>query len=192
MPLPRPVARTLNHNRIIDCRGYQRDDGLWDIEGHLTDVKAINWFDRTGSPDLPAGVPAHDMWIRLTIDLDMNIHECVAATDSSPYRLCSDITAKFAQLKGMRITRGWTRALKDVIGGSHGCTHQWELLGRIAATAYQSTNIVRQKTRGHKTDGVPRTFNTCHMYTAGTDETLRRWPELYTGSKKREELPKVS
>ena len=41
-------------------------------------------------------------------------------------------------------------------------------------------------------DGVPRTFNTCHMYTADTDETLRRWPELYTGSKKRETLPKVS
>ncbi len=192
MPLPRPVGRTLQHNRVIDCRGYQRDDGLWDIEGHLTDVKAVNWFERTGSLDLPAGIPAHDMWIRLTIDLDMNIHECVAVTDSSPYRLCCDITPKFEKLKGMRITRGWTRPLKDIIGGANGCTHQWELLGRIAAAAYQCTNIERQKTRGHKMDGVPRTFNTCHMYTADTDETLRRWPELYTGSKKRETLPKVS
>ena len=192
MPLPRPVGRTLQHNRVIDCRGYQRDDGLWDIEGHLTDVKAVNWFERTGSLDLPAGIPAHDMWIRLTIDLDMNIHECVAVTDSSPYRLCCDITPKFEKLKGMRITRGWTRPLEDIIGGANGCTHQWELLGRIAAAAYQCTNIERQKTRGHKMDGVPRTFNTWHMYTADTDETLRRWPELYTGSKKRETLPKVS
>ena len=192
MPLPRPVGRTLQHNRVIECRGYQRDDGRWDIEGHLTDVKAVNWFERTGSLDLPAGIPAHDMWIRLTIDLDMTIHECVAVTDSSPYRLCCDITPKFEKLKGMRITRGWTRPLKDIIGGANGCTHQWELLGRIAAAAYQCTNIERQKTRGHKMDGVPRTFNTCHMYTADTDETLRRWPELYTGSKKRETLPKVS
>jgi hypothetical protein len=192
MPLPRPVPRKLNHNRVIDCRGYERDDGLWDIEGHLTDVKAHTWYDRVGSPDLPAGFPAHDMWIRITIDLDMLIHECVAVTDASPYRLCGDITPRFEKLKGHRITRGWTRGLGNIIGGAHGCTHQWELLGRIAAVAYQSTNIARQATRKHVPGTTPRTFNTCHMYTPGTDETLRRWPELYTGSKKPEDLPKVS
>ena len=192
MPLPRPVARKLNHNRVIDCRGYERDDGLWDIEGHLTDVKAYTWFNRAGSADLPAGVPAHDMWIRLTIDLDMNIHECVAVTDGSPYKLCGDITPRFAQLKGHRIKRGWTRGLKEIIGSAHGCTHQWELLGRIAAVAYQSTNIARQATRKHQPGEMPRTFNTCHMYTDKSDETLRRWPELYTGPKMREQLPKIS
>ncbi len=192
MPLPRPVARQLNHNRVIDCRGYERDDGLWDIEGRLTDVKAHTWYDRVGSPDLPAGFPAHDMSIRLTIDIDMNIHDCVAVTDASPYKLCGDITPKFEKLKGMRISRGWTRALKDIIGNAHGCTHQWELLGRIAAVAYQTTNTKRQKTRQHKPGELPRTFKTCHMYTPETDETLRRWPELYTGAKKRETLPKVS
>ena len=170
MPLPRPVARKLNHNRIIDCRGYERDDGLWDIEGHLTDV--------------PAGVPAHDMWIRLTIDLDMMIHQCVAVTDSGPYALCGDITPKFEKLKGHRITRGWTRGLKELIGGAHGCTHQWELLGRIASAAYQSTNMARHGARKHKPGEMPRTFNTCHMYTPQSEETLRRWPELYTGPKK--------
>lgn len=192
MPLPRPVARKLGHNRVIDCRGYEREDGLWDIEGHLTDVKAETWHDRVGSPDLPAGFPAHDMWIRITIDLDMVIHECVACTDSSPYRLCGDITPRFEKLKGHRITRGWTRGLGQIIGGAHGCTHQWELLGRIAAVAYQSTNIARNAVRKHEPGKTPRTFNTCHMYTPGTDETLRRWPELYTGSKKIEDLPKVS
>ncbi len=192
MPLPRPVARKLHHNRIIDCRGYKRDDGLWDIEGRLTDTKAHTWYDRVGSPDLPAGYPAHDMSIRLTIDIDMNIKECVSVTDIGPYRLCGNITPNFEKLKGMRITRGWTRALKDIIGNAHGCTHQWELLGRIAAVAYQTTNSTRQKTRQHKTGEMPRTFNTCHMYTPESDETLRRWPELYTGPKQRETLPKVS
>ena len=192
MPLPRPTARKLSHNRVIDCRGYEREDGLWDIEGHLTDTKAYTWHNRHGSPDLPAGFPAHDMWIRLTIDLDMNIHECVAATDASPYRLCPAITPQFEKLKGHRIARGWTRALKAIIGGAEGCTHQWELLGRIAAVAYQTTNNARQATRKRVPGQTPRTFNTCHMYTSGTDETLRRWPELYVGPKKQEELPKVS
>lgn len=192
MPLPRPVPRKLSHNRIIDCRGYERDDGLWDIEGHLTDVKTETWFNRTGSIDLPAGVPAHDMWIRLTIDLNMHIHECVASTDSSPYALCGDITPKFAQLKGKRIERGWTKGLRDVVGGAHGCTHQWELLGRIAAAAFQVTNRARQATQKHKPGDKPRTFNTCHMYTPESEETLRRWPDLYTGPKAPGQLTKVS
>jgi Protein of unknown function (DUF2889) len=183
MPLPRPAARQLMHHRQIDCKGYEREDGLWDIEGRLCDTKTYTWKNRGGATDLPAGHPAHEMWIRITIDLDMNIHECVAATDAGPYAPCGDITPKFAQLKGMRITRGWTKGLRDIIGMANGCTHQWELLGRIAATAYQSTNNARQLKNPRKPGEMPRTFNTCHMYAAGSDETLRRWPDLYTGKK---------
>ena len=184
MPLPRPVTpRNLMHNRVIDCRGYERADGLWDIEGHLTDTKAYTWFDRGSIGDLPAGQPAHDMWIRLTIDLNMVIYEAVAVTDAGPYSPCGDITPRFAKLKGMRIERGWTKGLRDIIGGPNGCTHQWELLGRIAATAYQSTNNARQAKHPRKPGEVPRTFNTCHMYTPESEETLRRWPDLYTGPK---------
>lgn len=182
-PLPRPALRKLMHHRQIECKGYEREDGLWDIEGHLTDTKAYTWKDRGGVTDLPAGVPAHDMWIRFTIDLDMRIHECVAATDAGPYTLCGDITPKFAQLKGLRIERGWTRQLKDIIGGPNGCTHHWELLGRVAAVAYQTTNNARQTKNPHKPGSIPRVFNTCHMYTPESEETLRRWPELYSGAK---------
>ena len=107
----------------------------------------------------------------------------MAATDSSTYALCGDITSRFEKLKGHRITRGWTRGLGTIIGGAHGCTHQWELLGRIATVAYQSTNRARQATQKHKPGEMPRTFNTCHMYTPHSEETLRRWPELYTGPK---------
>ena len=68
MPLPRPVPRKLSHNRVIDCRGYERDDGLWDIEGHLTDVKTETWFNRTGIPSRalkPVAEPsAHPVWTR--------------------------------------------------------------------------------------------------------------------------------
>lgn len=184
MPLPRPVARKLIHNRVIDCRGYEREDGLWDIEGHLTDTKTVTWKNREGSPDLPAGFPAHDMWIRLTIDTKMVIHDAVAKTDASPYTPCGDITVKFAQLKGLRIDRGWTKALREILGGPNGCTHQWELLGRVAAVAYQSTNLVRRAKDNRKPGQLPRTFNTCHMYTPGTEATKIRWPDLYQAPNK--------
>ncbi|MBM3341759.1 MAG: DUF2889 domain-containing protein [Betaproteobacteria bacterium] len=184
MPLPRPTPRKLMHNRVIDCRGYERDDGLWDIEGHLTDAKTYTWEKRNGVTDLPAGQFAHDMWIRLTIDLNMVIHEAMAVTEASPYNGCGDFTHKFAKLKGLRIDRGWTKKIRNLIGGPYGCTHQWELLGRVAAAAYQSTNNARQNKFPRKPGDMPRTFNTCHMYTAESEETLRRWPDLYKGPKK--------
>jgi hypothetical protein len=34
MPLSTPtISRTALHRRIVECRGFQREDGLWDIEG---------------------------------------------------------------------------------------------------------------------------------------------------------------
>ncbi|MFM2112911.1 MAG: hypothetical protein RLZZ271_1571, partial [Pseudomonadota bacterium] len=36
---PTPTGRRLTHSRRIDCAGYRRDDGLWDIEITLIDTK---------------------------------------------------------------------------------------------------------------------------------------------------------
>ena len=55
------------------------------------------------------------MWIRLTVDLDMVIHEAVAATDAGPHTPCGDITVKFPLLKGVRITRGWTKSIRGLL-----------------------------------------------------------------------------
>ena len=39
MPLSTPQERELLHSRDIVLRGYQRADGLYDIEAQLTDTK---------------------------------------------------------------------------------------------------------------------------------------------------------
>ncbi|HIK87341.1 MAG TPA: DUF2889 domain-containing protein, partial [Alphaproteobacteria bacterium] len=31
------------HNRSIQCEGFKREDGLWDIEGHLKDTKTYDF-----------------------------------------------------------------------------------------------------------------------------------------------------
>lgn len=181
MPLPPAAPRKRIHTRTFECHGYEREDGLWDIEGHLRDTKSFHWRRREGMIDLPAGEPVHDMWIRLTIDLDMTIHRAIAVTDASPYRGCGDITPNFAALEGRTIKRGWTKALRDVIGGVQGCTHMWELLGRIAAVAYQSTGHARAQHRPLPPDRIPYQFMSCHMYTPESMATYERWPHLYRG-----------
>jgi len=47
-----------------------------------------------------AGEPVHEMWLRLSIDDDMEIHEAEAVTDHAPYAMCPNITSRFALLKG--------------------------------------------------------------------------------------------
>jgi len=105
MPLSPPQPREHIHTRDITCTGYRREDGLWDIEGHLTDTKTYA-FSNAERGDVPPGVPVHEMWIRLTVTDRLEIKEVEAATDYSPYILCRDVTPNFQRLVGLRIGPG--------------------------------------------------------------------------------------
>ena len=181
MPLPAPLARKHIHTRSIDCRGYEREDGLWDIEGHLTDAKTFSWWRKDSGAALEPGEFVHDMWIRLTIDLDMMIHDVAVVTDTGPYARCGNIAPNFDALKGKTIRRGWTKALRTAIGGVNGCTHLFELLGRVAVVAYQSTNAARALKRPLLPGEIPYQLGSCHIYTADSVETRERWPQLKLG-----------
>jgi hypothetical protein len=51
MPLPvTDVERELRHTRRVRYEGYRRADGLWDIEGHLTDIKSHDNPMKSGAP----------------------------------------------------------------------------------------------------------------------------------------------
>ena len=63
MPLSPPQPREHMHTRDITCTGYRRADGLWDIEGHLTDTKTYA-FTNDERGEVPPGVPVHEMRIR--------------------------------------------------------------------------------------------------------------------------------
>ena len=43
MPLPPPVERKHLHTRTFQFSGYRRGDGLWDIDGHMTDTKTYGF-----------------------------------------------------------------------------------------------------------------------------------------------------
>lgn len=182
MPLSPPTSRKLMHNRDIQCRGYQREDGLWDIEGHLVDTKPYLTTARdTGRPRQP-GEPVHDMWLRLTIDLDMKIHEAEAVTDAGPYLPCGDITPNFKGLKGVTIGAGWRKKTLEILGGIKGCTHLVELLGPVGTTAFQATGRAREaRNAGKPLNRKPYQLGACHMYDELSVTVKERWPEYYRG-----------
>ncbi|MCW5575045.1 MAG: DUF2889 domain-containing protein [Burkholderiales bacterium] len=182
MPLPAPAPRTLKHTRAVECTGYEREDGLWDIEGHLVDTKTYVHSRRDGGRERQPGDPVHNMWLRLTIDLDLKIHGVEAVTDSSPYGNCGNITVNFKKLVGLTIGPGWRKAIAERVGGVLGCTHLVELLGPLGTTAYQATGRAREaRNAGKPVTKKPYQINSCHIYKDDAPAVLERWPEFYTG-----------
>lgn len=114
MRLPVPAAREPLHHREVDCRGYRRDDGLWDIEGHLVDTKSYR-FENSYRGAIEPGEPLHDMWVRLTLDDDLTVVEAVAATAAGPFGSCPAIAPAF---------RSWKVCASDPAGAAP-CRAAW-------------------------------------------------------------------
>ena len=68
MPLPPTAERELLHVRNLDLRGYRRADGLYEVEGRVTDVRSHPRHTPGSDLPQPAGIPVHDMCVRLVID----------------------------------------------------------------------------------------------------------------------------
>ena len=131
------VPREAVHKRQINCNGFVRADGLYDIEAELTDHKTYDFpsdFRGTVTPDLAV----HHMVLRITIDRDRVIQHAEAITITGPYAICPTANAVFDNLIGLQIGPGWRRKVQAAIGGRHGCTHITELLGPVATIAYQT------------------------------------------------------
>ncbi len=183
-PLSAPVERRLLHTRRFEFNGYQRSDGLWDIEGHMSDTKTYG-FPNQWRGEIEAGEPIHDMWLRLTLDDDMVVQDVETSTVASPFEICPSATPKYAAIKGVRIAPGWTRKVKDLFGGPVGCTHHTELLVTIATVAYQTIFSARKKWGG-RDEGTRRPIflDTCHAFASDGEIVRKDWPEFYTGGQR--------
>ena len=185
MPLPPPATgRTKLHTRKILGEGFLRDDGLWDIDGWVTDVKEQTYrnFDRG---EIPPGEPLHGMGLRMTIDDKYVIQDMVAVTEFAPYRMCPDITPDFKKLIGLCLVKGFKRQARELLGGVHGCVHLVDLLGPMATTAMQTSAFKRNvelRALGAKGGTTkPPFFDTCHTWASDSPVVKREFPALYTG-----------
>ncbi len=173
MNLSTPAERTLKHTRQVTCEGFQRTDGLWDIEAHMTDIKTYTINPDTGGRVVEAGTPIHGMHIRLTIDTTLLVQAIEVKMAHTPYRHCDSIEPAFQSIVGERIGAGWRRTVRDKIGGVKGCTHIAELMGPIATTAYQCL----YKELFEKSGTVP--LNGCHVWADNGKLVSEHHPAFY-------------
>jgi len=181
MPLSKAEPRKLIHTREIICRGYHREDGLWDIEAQLKDTKTYT-FDNIDRGGIAAGEPIHKMLIRLTVDDQLTIKNVEAASDAHPFTMCGDVAGDFSSLVGLTVGPGWRREIMSRFGRTKGCTHLTSLLaGPLAETTYQ-TVIPAKKVRNSGSSGSrPQLIDTCHAFRNDGPIVKREWPQFYKG-----------
>jgi hypothetical protein len=188
MPLSTPAPREPLHTRRIECRGFKRADGLFDIEAQMTDVKTYT-FANQWRGEIAPGTPLHQMWIRVTVDHRLTIVAIEAVTDHAPFRVCPDIAPNFQRLTGLRIGPGFHAKIKELVGGTEGCTHLVELMGPIATTAFQPMSGQRpdnhrqdrEQADGTKPRRPPPLLDTCHAFASDGEVVREEFPGFYTG-----------
>lgn len=181
------VGREPIHTRAIECKSYRRDDGLWDIEGHLTDIKAYPFINSFRGEVLP-GEPLHDMWIRLTVDRHFIVQNVEVTTDAGPYELCPAILPSFQKLKGLKIGAGWNRKVRENLGGALGCAHLVDMLKPIATVAFHTVRF-SDSSPANSADAAEREtakpprppVNTCHVWASDGELIRTEHPDFYTG-----------
>ena len=198
MPLSPPAERQLAHRRDIELLGYERVDGLFDIEAHIRDTKTVGIANIDRGGWIAPGEPLHDMVLRVTIDETMTIVACEAVTEHGPFAACPGGAQHMGRLVGLTIKAGFLREANARVGGIDGCTHLRELLQQVGTTAFQTLWPVRVRRAEERrrrlaaqgrseaeiaSEASPVLLNTCYAY-ADTRETVkRRWPHLYRGPK---------
>ena len=176
MPLPTPAApRARKHTRSITFEGFRRDDGLWDIEARLLDIK---------DHDMPlvdgvrrAGEPLHDIRVRVTVDDAMNVIDVAACADATPFPgVCERIVPVYRQIIGLNLLKGFLKSVKTLFGDTRGCAHVNDLLMAIPAAAFQT--LAGEMKHG-EAEKKPFHLDRCHALATNSDVVRRFYPRWY-------------
>jgi hypothetical protein len=178
MPLQESTApRKRLHLRRVVYEGFQREDGLFDIEARLVDTKDHPYTLASGTR--PAGAPVHEMVARVTIDREGTIRSIEVASDAVPYADgCERIAPAYGALVGTNLMRGYRKTLHDRLGGVHGCTHVTELLAYLPTAAAQTFASLDRDFDPRATKR-PFQLDRCHALEHGSETVRRYYPKWY-------------
>ena len=176
MPLSSPAPRSLRHTRAISVEAYARDDGLWDLDACISDIKVRDIVLASGVRE--GGKPVHNLKLRVTIDRELTIVDADAASDSVPYPgFCDTIGPAYKKLIGLSLMKHFRLHLKDRLSGVLGCTHLTELAQVLPTAAIQAyANDVFQTRDGVDEDTPPFQIDRCHALRADGPAVVQFYP----------------
>jgi len=176
MSLSPPVQRKHLHTRVINCEGYEREDGLHDIEARIVDTKTYA-LEEPMRGWREAGAPVHDMQLRLTLDRDMTVRDIEVTTNHAPYDVCPSVAPGYKALIGAKIGGGWRKAVAEAVGRTKGCTHVTELLMPAATVAFQTMG--RWKSEPGAVQEKPAFIDGCKAWASDGPVVQKLFPMHY-------------
>jgi len=180
------TGRRLMHTRSVECNGYLRDDGLWEVEARLVDTKPFTQDADRYREALKPGDPVHDIRLRLAVDARMTIHEAQATMAATPYPTCIEVEPVLQRLIGENIRNGWREAVRRKIGRLEGCTHLSELMGPAVTTLFQTISHDsdpegRDSPENQQGAGkAPFFINGCHSWRTDGPIVADKFPQFAT------------
>jgi len=183
-------ARRFVHTRSISIRAFAREDGLWDLEAELADVKEKDFALAVGLR--AAGDPVHRMRLTLTIDTRLNVVDAEAISDRVPYPgHCDVFSDAYKRLVGLNLGTGFRRAVTERLGGTQGCTHLNELATVLPTAAIQAFagEVYRPQDQAHEPeasdhaeeDKRPFQLDRCRGLRVDGAAVAKYYPRWYTG-----------
>ena len=175
---PPPVARQPLHRRSVQVDAFRRDDGLFDLEARLTDVKhhPVELLSGVREP----GDPVHDLALRVTVDAGFTIVDAVVATPRVPNPgVCEAIAPDYRALVGMNLLRGFRKAVQGRFGRTRGCTHLSELAGVLPTAALQSISHLVNDHDTSDASAPPFFVGQCHAYDRSGEVVRRHYPQWF-------------
>jgi hypothetical protein len=148
------------HRRTIEIVARDGGDDL-DITCHLRDERPWTEFESRRY--------VHDMELRVGVrQSDLMITSATATMHQYPHAECTSIETAFADLVGLQVGRGFTRAVQQRFGGPRGCahlTHLSTLLGPAVIQAVTSARTRRDPVFASDGDQMAFLRDTCHLWT---------------------------
>ena len=183
MPLSPAAPRRHLHTRRTVFRGYEREDGLWDIEAELHDSKT---YAHEGMENkwLQPGEPVHHMFVRASIDTDMTIVAIEAEMANAPFPECQSAREPMQGMVGKKMGPGLRQAIDAALGNVCGCAHLREMLFNMATAAYQSMSGWRQEQLGKLPATsplrvMPHHLHKCMAWDLNGTVVQRHFPEFF-------------
>ena len=176
MPLSPPVSREPRHHRRVHYHGYERADGLWDIEGELHDSKMHDAPSIRTQSIRRAGEPIHHMWLRVTVNQALVVQAIEVAMDVYPLKDCPQSEPPLQALVGCSLARGWRKAIQQHLGGVASCTHLRELLFNLATAAFQTLPAAFGAVAD---DAPPRHLGQCKGWAFDGNGVKEYFPKFY-------------
>jgi hypothetical protein len=125
------------HSRTITVNTYEIDDSSLLVEGDLVDERFFPSFYYSRNEFLDPGI-VHDIRVEMKVNLPrLDITEARAQMRKIPIKDCLGVESSAEKIVGLRIKPGFSRDLKERLGGTAGCLHMTTLIYHMGAAAVQ-------------------------------------------------------